>query len=501
MASDKAEKKRKRASNGHERPTKKPALDLRSLPPLKANLIKDHSELTPVLITTPGVTSQPNIQLTPYLKPRSEVSTSSGNNKGIASTELLLQSSQHSKLDFVGREANDDADSQLKHYVAVVDPANQSWEFVEVRKVTLRGAVRKAAAGDEEVEESEDEEMRTMREQKTDLTYTFGTKKSRKATQSMAENAQLSNAPSGAATAAESALLDSMPAEVAADLAAKAAAVQAEVQAAKPIPQADLTAKHPSEVYPIETLIPNGRATLRALPIKDWQDTISAGLMVATTSRFVSNRVDAIVESGNTTQLQILRFILVLLELYRSLRRGGKQSANSGGPGSRRLPSREDLPGILSGGTRLTSTSSDDVDPSIASSTLSAPTVDAIRRKFAPNRTYLSKNDVTFLETTICALSLHIPPQPVRDGVPTPNGGNSPNEMATDPSDLRDDLQLENNEILHYFRELGCRVDKPRETEFEKWNVRGGKSEAATRRIARLRIPVEFPKVSRGGRR
>jgi DNA-directed RNA polymerase I subunit RPA49 len=62
-------------------------------------------------------------------------------------------------LDFVGREANDDADSQLKHYVAVVDPANQSWEFVEVRKVTLRGAVRKAAAAEEEVEDSEDEEM------------------------------------------------------------------------------------------------------------------------------------------------------------------------------------------------------------------------------------------------------------------------------------------------------------------------------------------------------
>ncbi|KAL2814625.1 A49-like RNA polymerase I associated factor-domain-containing protein [Aspergillus granulosus] len=497
MAPDKAEKKRKRASNGHERPTKKPALDLQSLPPLKANLIKDHSELTPVLITTPGVTSQPNIRLNPYLKPRSEVSTFSGNNNGIASTELLLQSSDHAKLDFVGREANDDADSQLKHYVAVVDPAKQSWEFVEVRKVTLRGAVRKAASADEEDEESEDEEMRTMREQKTDLTYTFGTKKSRKATQSMAENAQLSNAPSGAATAAESALLDSMP-EEATDIASKSAAVQAEVQAAKPIPQADLSAKHPSEVYSIDTLVPNGRATLRALPIKDWQNTISAGLMVATTSRYVSNRVDAIVESGNTTHLQILRFILVLLELYRSLRRGGKQSA--GGPGSRRLPSREDLPRVLSGGTKLSS-SSDDTDPSDSSSTLSAPTVDAIRRKFAPSRTYLSKNDVTFLETTICALSLHIPPMPVRDGIPTPNGGNSPNEMATDPSDLRDDLQLENTVILQYFRELGCRVDKPRETEFEKWGVRGGKSEAATRRVARLRIPVEFPKVSRGGRR
>ncbi|KAL2825602.1 A49-like RNA polymerase I associated factor-domain-containing protein [Aspergillus cavernicola] len=496
MAPGKAEKKRKRASDRHERPTKKPALDLQSLPPLKASLISDDSELAPVLTHTPGVTSQPNIRLNPFLKTRSQtVSGKSSGNNGISSTELLLQSSEHSKLDFVGREANDDADSQLKHYVAVVDPASKTWEFIEVRKVTLRGAVRRAApAEDEEEEESEDEEMRTMREQKTDLTNTFGTKKSRKATQSMAENAQLSNASEGAATAAESALLQSMPAESATDIATKSAAVQAQVQAAKPLPQANLGAKHPSEVYTLENLIPNGKATLRQLPTKDWQDTISSGLTVATTSRYVSNRVDAIVESGNTTHLQILRFILILLELTRSLR-SGKPSASSGGKGSKRLPSREDLRRILSGGSK---SSDSDSEPT---NTLTDPTIDAIRRKFAPSGTYLSKNDITFLHTTICALSLHIPPYPVKDGIPTPNGGNAPNEMATDPSDLRDDLQLENADLLQYFRELGCRLDKPRETEFVKWGVTGGKAEAATRRVARLRIPVEFPKVSRGGRR
>ncbi|KAL3476123.1 A49-like RNA polymerase I associated factor-domain-containing protein [Aspergillus californicus] len=496
MAHDKTEKKRKRDLDRHERPTKKPALDLQSLPPLKASLIKDDSELAPVLFSTPGVTSQPNIRLNPYLKSRSEESRNSAGNEGIASTELLLQSSAHPKLDFVGRESNDDADSQLKHYVAVVDPASKTWEFVEVRKVTLRGAVRKAAPAEEEEEESEDEEIRTIREQRTDLTNTFGTKKSRKATQSMAENAQLSNAPEGAATAAESALLQSMPAEAATDLASKAAAVQAQVQAAKPIPTANLDAKHPAEVYDLESLVPNGKATLRQLPIKDWQDTISAGLTVATTSRYVSNRVDSIVESGNTTHLQLLRFILVLLELARSLR-SGKSSSTSGGKGSKRLPSRDELRRILSGGSK-----SDSSDSSESSTpTLPDPTIDAIRRKFAPSGTYLSKNDITFLHTSICALSLHIPPYPAKDGIPTPNGGNTPNELATDPSDLRDDLQLENAGILQYFRELGCRVDKPRETEFEKWGVTGGKAEAATKRVARLKIPVEFPKVSRGGRR
>ncbi|KAL4909460.1 hypothetical protein BDW74DRAFT_146605 [Aspergillus multicolor] len=491
MASDKAEKKRKRASDRHERPTKKPALDLQSLPPLSASLIHDDSELAPVLLNTPGVTSQPNIRLDPYLKTRSHSSNRHSGNDGIASTELLLQSSEHPKLDFIGREANDDADSQLKHYVAVVDPASKTWEFVEIRRVTLRGAVRKAAEAEEEEEESEDEETKTMREQRNDLTYTFGTKKSRKATQSQAENAQLSNAPSGTATAAESALLSSMPAESALDIAAKSAAVQAEVQAAKPLPQPNLDAKHPSEVYALETLIPNGNATLRQLPIKDWQDTISAGLTVATTSRYVSSRIDDIVESGNTTYLQILRFVLVLLELARALR-------SSKGRGNKRLPSRDDLRRILSGGSKSSSDNAND-DLSSSQSTIPDPIIDGIRRKFAPNGSTVSPNDILLLETTICALTLHLPPQPVKDGVPTPNGGNSPNEMATDPSDLRDDLQLDNAKITQYFRELGCRVDKPRETEFAKFGIRGGKAEAATRRVARLRIPVEFPKVSRAG--
>ena len=122
-----------------------------------------------------------------------------------------------------------------------------------------------------------------------------------------------------------------------------------------------------------------------------------------------------------------------------------------------------------------------------------------MRRKFAPHGGHVTKHDLTLLHTTICALSLHIPPQPAKDGGSSSQGGNAPNELATDPADLRDDLHLESPVILQYFRELGCRVDKPRESEFAKWGIKGGKAEAAARRVARLRIPVEFPKVSRGG--
>ncbi|KAL4890469.1 A49-like RNA polymerase I associated factor-domain-containing protein [Aspergillus ambiguus] len=496
MPSDKVEKKRKRASDRHERPSKKPALGLQDLPPLTTSVVKDDSELAPVIVTTPGLSAPQNLRLTPYLKTRHEDVDTSTRNSGIASSEVLLQSSEHAKLDFVGREANDDADSQLKHYVAVVDPAQRTWQFVEVRKVTLRGAVRKmkrAGSDDEEEEEEEaetdDEAAKTLRAQRTELTNTFGTKQSRKAAQSMAENAQLSNAPAGAASAAESAILSAMPTDAAADIAAKTAAVQAQVQAAKPLPPANLAASHPVDVYPLDVLVPNGLATLRQLPgVQDWQAAVAAGQPVTTTSRYVSRRVEAVVQAGNSTQLQVLRFIFLLLEFVRSLRRGDRAS----GPGSKKLPSREDLRRILSSSTGA----HDD-----ATETIPDPVIDAVRRKFAPNGSILTKHDLTLLHTTICALSLHIPPQPAKDGGSSSVGGNAPNELATDPSDLRDDLHVDNSDIMQYFRELGCRVDKPRDTEFAKWGIKGGKAEAAARRVVRLRVPVVFPKVSRGGKR
>lgn len=337
-----------------------------------------------------------------------------------------------------------------------------------------------------------------MRAQRTELTNTFGTKQSRKAAQSMAENAQLSSVPAGASSAAESAILSAMPADSAADLASKSAAVQAQIQAAKPLPQANLEASHPSDVYPIENLVPGGVSTLRQLPgVKEWQDTVAAGLSVVTTSRYVSRRLDAVVSSGNITQIQILRFIFLLLEFARSLRSG--RDPKSSGPGSKRMPTREDLRRILSSSTGGAGAS----DKSSSPPTEAVPesVIDAVRRRFAPQGSSLSKNDITLLHTTICALSLHIPPQPAKDGGSSSQGGNSPNELATDPSDLRDDLRLDNPAIQHYFRELGCRIDKPRETEFAKWNIKGGKAEAAARRVARLKVPVEFPKMSRGGKR
>lgn len=112
---------------------------------------------------TPGIRIPENLHLQSYFKPRSttgshgNATSNTTSNKGIASAELLLQSSEHAKLDFLGREADDDTDSQLKHYLAVVDPEKQTWELIEVRKMTLRGRVRKIKdTNEEEVGEGTD---------------------------------------------------------------------------------------------------------------------------------------------------------------------------------------------------------------------------------------------------------------------------------------------------------------------------------------------------------
>lgn len=105
---------------------------------------------------SPGIQNSTSLHWNPYIKNRAHVSKSAAatRNPGIVSSEMLLQSSDHPKMDFVGREGTgDDTDSQVKHYVAVVDPERKTWKVVEVRRATLRGALRTRRAEEEDSEE------------------------------------------------------------------------------------------------------------------------------------------------------------------------------------------------------------------------------------------------------------------------------------------------------------------------------------------------------------
>ena len=47
--------------------------------------------------------------------------------------------------------------------------------------------------------------------------------------------------------------------------------------------------------------------------------------------------------------------------------------------------------------------------------------------------------------------------------------------------------------IKQYFSELGCRVTAPTQTEQTKWKLT--KAESANHFIAKLRLPLVFPKI------
>src|SRR6267378_2176985 len=149
----------------------------------------------------------------------------------------------------------------------------------------------------------------------------FGTKQSRRAAQSMTENSVLTNTPSGRPDAVEAAIIASIPAEDHAAASKSSATIETELRATKPIPPANMLATHPSDVYPIDTLVPNGLTTLHQLPVKEWKDTVVADLAILTASRYVSRRVEAIAKWGTMNQLQILRYILILIEFSRCLKR------------------------------------------------------------------------------------------------------------------------------------------------------------------------------------
>lgn len=108
------------------------------------------------LASTPGVNLPESVTLDAYSKPRAKRSKSAIDNAGIPSSELLLQSSAHPKLDFTGKEGENELDNYWNHYVAVYDPKAGTLRVAEARKMNVRACIRYFSA---ESEEESDEEM------------------------------------------------------------------------------------------------------------------------------------------------------------------------------------------------------------------------------------------------------------------------------------------------------------------------------------------------------
>ena len=391
-------------------------------------------------------------------------------------SELLLHSSGHPTIDFTATEGGTYADNHLKHYVGVYDPLSGLLDITEAKMMTVRSIVRQArpAEDDDEAPVQPTSNYSSM----SALTHTFGTKKSKKLVQSRAENVLHSRETDpNAANPLSEAILSSMPEAEAPPTTPEGRIldVAAAIQAAKPLPTPDLTATNVSQAYPLSNLVfpsPHG-STLAAMPTSKWRTLISEGREVHVAARFVAHRVAYITQAANvhpapdspqSTTLQLLRYIYLLIEFARAIRRfrPGKGFPPVSTWTSGRLTDQSELPvSVLNG----------------------------LAEKYCPHGTGPTKSDVTLLHTTILALTLHIPP---------PSGDHGDSVLATNPIDIEQDLSLAHEDAGRYWRELGCKIELATQKELGIWGMNRASEKAIKAKYAKLRLPLVFPKVSKG---
>ncbi|KAL9595779.1 MAG: hypothetical protein Q9219_006233 [cf. Caloplaca sp. 3 TL-2023] len=340
------------------------------------------------------------------------------------------------------------AESTLDHYLGVYDPQSHQLQLVRARKLVLRSKIRPSPS----TKEKESEPTSALSARNT-LGLTFGTKKSQRAIEAITKNA-ISPIKSGRVAADQTqSALDPIASAVVTSMAPTSSMpsreeIQAAADDSKPRPRPNLDAETPADVYPIDTLA--GPGTLRQMTIREWQDAVENGEEILTKSRFVSHRIQAIVSGGDVRKLKTLKYLLLLLEFHNAL-------GPSNRDGGRSIPPREKLKTELGN--------------------WSSALVEGVTHRFSGGGDHraLTRWYLDFLITHICALALTV------DG------------FHCDTYDLMLDLRLEGKDMRKYAREIGCRVDGMTEGEMKKWGV--GREGAKGRVVARLRLPLEFPRM------
>lgn len=461
------EKKRKAQSGGEGRTRKKAAIELPG-GVIQVHAVPADDFVKPIIASTPGLTLPANVSFQGY---------SNG-------SEVLLQTSSHPTIDFTATEDSKADKAHLKHYVAVYDQTTGRLELTEARKVTARGQIRPGPKDEEDqnlADATAAANAGSNYSSRAALTETFGTKKSKKAVQSLAENRLLAtDGDSGAQKPLSDALLASMPTEDS----MPAAGVDL-VQVNKPLPKANLTANHLNEAYPLDSLVFPPGDTLENLDVSDWQEKASSNQDIQTTSRFVAQRVEAYAlaslredNKDRTQNLRLLRYLLILIEFSRMVSaRGGSSTGRKVMPTAMLLPK-------------------------FSNPKPSQGLIEGIRRRFVPSDGTVRAFETQLLHTTICALTLHLPASRVLDKTVF--------HWSTEPSAIRDDLAVDDRTIRQYFRELGCRLAIPTDAEAQAFNIKKrSKKEAEASgdaltakgrdiRIAKLVMPLQFPKRSAG---
>ncbi|GJN66573.1 DNA-directed RNA polymerase I subunit rpa49 [Purpureocillium lilacinum] len=433
---DGSSKKRKRDGDAAGKPKKKVVLDA---PPATAKVssVLRPKSCPPVIATTPGLEVPRNVVFHSY-QSKDEARSKSKQPKHTIDKEILLHSTAHRSLDYTAREEEPRGSKPLmKHYVGVYDPKTGKLEVVEAKKMVVRGQVRAkqlptASAKDIGARQ-------TNMERKTDLGQTFGTKKAKKAIRENVLNAIAPEKKPGDGSPtkidnAARAMLDSVGA-LTSQMATREQ-LQAVVDEAKPVPKANLEATEIQDVYDPDVII--GSDILNLVPIREWQEKARHKEGIQIPSRFIAARVNAIATNDDAlTRLRVLRYMGFVLLFYLGTK-PGKQK------GTRQLPSREKLRELLSPAPEAV--------------------VENIRRKFSDAGT-MRKFHIDLLMTHCCVFACIV------------------DNFEVDTENLRDDLRIDQGSINKFFHEIGGRV-KPV----------GSKAEGRQANIARLALPLDFPK-------
>ena len=279
-----------------------------------------------------------------------------------------------------------------------------------------------------------------MREQRNDLGRAFGTKKAKKALASMTDNAIFRGSQPGKPDAATQVMIASMAKD--AEGMASRAELAAEADASKPRPKANLGATDIKDVYTVDNLI--GIDTLKAVPVLEWERAIKAKKEVVVTSAYVAYRIKKV--SKNLEKLKILRYLLLLIELY-------KGSKSKGRGTTKMLPRREEMKKIAAG--------------------MPEPLLETARRQFSSDG-MMSKYQQDLLTTHICAIACLI------------------DNYVVDMYDLQSDLGMETKVMAQYFHEIGAKTSALPEQYRRDLGL--DKASAKQRKMAKLKLPLEFPK-------
>lgn len=361
-----------------------------------------------------------------------------GKSKSAVDRQLLLHSRSHHTVDYTAREEEAKAAAKplVNHFVGVYDPATGKMQVIEAKKMVVRGAVRAKQASASAMEEKG--QKQSMMDLKTDLGQTFGTKKARKVINERVLNAiSPQKQPGDKPTeidGASRAVLDSVG-QLTTDMATREE-LQAVVDEAKPVPVANMEAEEIQDVYEPNVII--GSDILNLVPIREWQEKVRHKEGVQTPSRFVASRVNALAANESATKrLRVLRYLSFVLVFYLLTKPGRAK-------GTRRIPPREKLKELLSPAPEAV--------------------IENIRRKFS-DAGEMRKFHIDLLMTHCCVFASIV------------------DNFTVDTQDLRDDLKTDQKTINQYFYEIGGRV-KPV----------SNKAEGRTTHVARLAMPLEFPK-------